>query len=926
MKLIISFILIYLLFLSVAYSAIFPPNLKWKSATTDHFIIIFHQGEKNALKELIPIAEKAFFDLSIFWKGEVPKNKIYILLIDHVDYSNAITNIFPYNSITIYLKAPTGESFIGNYENWLKMVMYHELMHIFHLNHTKGLYKILQHIFGRHLFLYPHLYEPLWSIEGLATWSETNWTLRGRGRASDVNMLFRTASIYNELPNIDQITGPLIKFPGSNASYLYGFSFINYLSSEYPNINLYELYNSYSSSIIPFTFSSHIKKIYKMDLSVLWNEWQNKLHIQYPKQQINNNIKILLDRGYYIYQPVVSPSGKITYYSISDPHTFPKICKLNLDNLKENCFINRYGGIYLSQDNDSLLFSQLERNNSFSIYSDLYIYSISKNKIKRITYGLRARDASFADEEIIFIRDKQYSSDIQMINKNQLPCKKNNCNAKIIIKGELSTQFSGVKWNKEKKLAAVSQWQSPGAISIIIFDKNGNIIHRIGNDHYRFLAPSWTNDGEYLLFSADINGIFNIYSFSLKDKTICKITNEITGAFYPAISNSELIYVRFSIKGYQLASFPIAKKSFICNDTFIESAIETNNQIQTPQSSVNSNFKTNKYSPYPMLIPKYWSPMLFKKDNDIQTGFFTSANDLIYHSYTFALSYGLRSNEFLYEFHYNYDKFYPTFVISLEKDLNWYSDKDYYIKKTADFFIYIPYKKINYVTYSTIGILKENYIKKSYERNDNFQFRWLTLAYGVSNAKKYPYSISPTHGASFNIKYQNALNKNEINGSLNKLEFSLNVYLPLPLKHNVFAVKSAYGYSWGSSNYRSAYFIGGKEGDSDLLELRGYKTNSILASKAFLSNIEYHFPIVNIERGKGNIPVFIQKIHSAIFIDYAKARTFENKWLNKKSYGAEISIDLTLAYSLDTTFSIGYAKGINENGINQFYFLFHQYF
>lgn len=926
MRIINSLIFIWLLFSSVIYSAILPPNLKWKSTTTDHFIIVFHQSEENAVKELIAIAEKAFSDLSIFWRGELPKNKIYILLTDHVDYSNAITNIFPYNSIVIYLKAPSGESFIGNYDNWLKMAMYHELMHIFHLNHTKGLYKILQHIFGRHLFLFPHLYEPLWSIEGLSTWSETNWTLKGRGRASDVNMLFRTAAIYDKLPNIDQITGPLIQFPGSNASYLYGFSFINYLSSQYPHTNLYELYNSYSSSITPFTFSLHFKKIYKKDLSILWNEWQKKLHAKYPKQKINNNIKILLARGFYIYQPTVSSSGKIIYYSISDPHTFPKICKLNLDKLKENCFIKRYGGIYLSLDNDSILFSQLERNNSFSIYSDLYLYSISKNKINRLTYGLRARDASFADEDIIFIRDKEYTSDIQMINKRQFPCKKNSCNPKIIIKGDLGIQFSGVNWSKEKKLAAAAQWQSPGAISIIIFDKNGNIIHRIGNNRSRFLAPCWTSDGEYLLFSADIDGIFNIYSFSLKNKTICKITDEITGAFYPAISNSQLIYVNFSPKGYQLVSSPLSKETFMCNNALTELTIDINNQIKLPESPVNHDFKINKYSPYPMLIPKYWSPMLFKKDNDIQTGLFTSANDLIYHSYTFALSYGLKSNEFLYEFHYNYNRFYPTFAISLEKDINWSSKKDHHIKKTANFFIYIPYKKINYITYSTFGVLRESYTNKSYERIDKYPFTWLTISYGTSNVKKYPYSISPTDGISFNIKYQNALNKNEINGSLNKLEFLMNAYLPLPLKHHVLAIKSAYGYSWGSSNYRSAYFIGGKEGDSDLLALRGYKTNSILASESFLSNVEYHFPIINIERGKGNIPVFIQRFHSAIFIDYAKAKTFENEWLNKKSCGAEISIDLTLAYSLDATFSIGYAKGINEAGINQFYFLFRRYF
>jgi len=921
MKVFLSCLFIFFISAVILSGAIFPPNLKWKSTSTDHFIIVFHQNEEKIVSELIPIAEKCFNDLSLFWNGEVPKDKIYILLTDHLDYSNAITNIFPYNSITIYLKAPAGEGFLGNYDNWLKIILYHELMHVFHLNHTKGFYKSLQNIFGRHPFLFPHLLEPHWSIEGLATFSETNWTSKGRGRASDVNMMFRIASIYNKLPTVDQTTGPLIKFPGALSSYLYGFSFINYLYNNYPSSNLYKLYNSYSSSIIPFSFSSHFKKIYNKDFSTLWNEWQynlkQKYSIHYDKTQ---NTKILLDRGYYIYQPFPADNGKIIYYSVYDPNSFPKICKFSTYDSKEECFLDRYGGYYISNNEDYILFSQLEKFDTFFIYSDLYLYSKSTRHTMRLTNGLRARDADFAGNDIIFITDEIGSSNINLIPVRNLPCKKNHCHPKIIIKGTYGTQFAGVKWNASRQLAAASQWENNGIMSIIIFDKNGNIIHKIGNNHYRYISPFWSQDGNTLFFSSDINGIFNIFSFSLQTENICQITDEISGAFYPATSNSELFYIRYSYKGFQLASIHLNKELHSCNNTII-------NPINiTSKNEAIVNFKINRYSPGPLLIPKYWSPMLFTKGNDIQIGFFTSANDFIFHSYTLSFSHGMRSNTPLYEFHYNYDRFYPTLGISIKKNINWQNDNESSTKKESEFFIYFPYRKIKLSTYGTLGISREIHIYKEQNISSKYDITWFNLTYSLSNAKKYAYSISPTDGAMLTIRYQHALNTKSTNGSLHKLELVAENYLPFFLRHHVLAIKAAYGYSWGESNFRSAYLLGGKEGDSDLLPLRGYKTNSILASKVFLSNIEYHFPIVNIEHGKGNLPLFIQRMHANIFIDYAKALTFDYQWENKKSAGIELSIDLTFAYSLNATIGIGYAKGLNDNGINQFYFLFRQYF
>jgi len=82
-------------------------------------------------------------------------------------------------------------------------------------------------------------------------------------------------------------------------------------------------------------------------------------------------------------------------------------------------------------------------------------------------------------------------------------------------------------------------------------------------------------------------------------------------------------------------------------------------------------------------------------------------------------------------------------------------------------------------------------------------------------------------------------------------------------------------------------------------------------------------PLINIERGIWNIPVFIQKLHLGFFIDSGKV--WNNEKFNfsgfKTGIGMELRMDVNLGYSLPVTLSAGIAKGLDKKiGENQIYF------
>src|SRR5207302_6007026 len=103
-----------------------------------------------------------------------PRGIIDLVVADNVDYVNGYATPFPSNRIVVYAHPPTDASGLRNYDDWNALVVTHELTHIFHLDRSRGIWRIGQAIFGRNPLLFPNLYEPRWVLEGLAVYFESD--------------------------------------------------------------------------------------------------------------------------------------------------------------------------------------------------------------------------------------------------------------------------------------------------------------------------------------------------------------------------------------------------------------------------------------------------------------------------------------------------------------------------------------------------------------------------------------------------------------------------------------------------------------------------------------------------------------------------------------------------------------------------------
>src|SRR6266487_1039656 len=154
------------------------PSGHWPTLHTQHFRVHFRPDYRARAVEAAREAERAYRLLSS--ELHVPRGIIDLTLSDDVDAANGFTTVFPSNRFTIFLTPPVTDPGLQNYDSWERLVIVHELTHVFHLDRSRGLWGTLQSIFGRLPGFFPNQYQPSWVIEGLATYYESRFTTGGR--------------------------------------------------------------------------------------------------------------------------------------------------------------------------------------------------------------------------------------------------------------------------------------------------------------------------------------------------------------------------------------------------------------------------------------------------------------------------------------------------------------------------------------------------------------------------------------------------------------------------------------------------------------------------------------------------------------------------------------------------------------------------
>jgi outer membrane protein assembly factor BamA len=165
------------------------------------------------------------------------------------------------------------------------------------------------------------------------------------------------------------------------------------------------------------------------------------------------------------------------------------------------------------------------------------------------------------------------------------------------------------------------------------------------------------------------------------------------------------------------------------------------------------------------------------------------------------------------------------------------------------------------------------------------------------------------------------------------VSWSWDEFFPLWWRRHVFTFQLSGGAAGGDIARRGVYFLGGYAPQPDPLRsvfdftraggasLRGYPFGSVYGDQFHVLNLEYRFPLVDIERGWATLPLYARRLHGAVFTDVGNAfyGPFEVGAL-KVGVGAELRLDFLIAHDFGAALQLGYARGLTAGGQDQVYF------
>ena len=379
-----------------ARAGYFDPKLKWYTLSTEHFNIHYHEGTEAVAYRMTGVAEKVYAEQSpkFNWK---PWGRTEVVVTDTTDISNAFTTTLPYNYILLFVAVPQGDSTLNYYDDWLHDLFLHEFTHTIHLDMYGGIVKPFRWVLGR--IVTPNGLTPGWVREGIAVQQES---LDGKGRVNNSfsDMMLRTDILNDQFLAIDQMAGLQYEWPGSNAAYIYGGKFWDYLTTTYGQDKVVEFSKRYSNSMWLFSLNNKARRTFDdKNFYKLHKEWKEFLTKKYQAQKQEVEAKGLtslgnvahLDRG-SLGEPTLSRDGKFLVYSKTDYSNKPEIRRVNVDGSgDEQVYKGRTGTQYsFSPDGKKVVFSSMGTYKYYYKYYELFELDLASGKVGQITQGQRA--------------------------------------------------------------------------------------------------------------------------------------------------------------------------------------------------------------------------------------------------------------------------------------------------------------------------------------------------------------------------------------------------------------------------------------------------------------------------------------------------------------------------------------------------------
>ena len=333
----------------------------------------------------------------------------------------------------------------------------------------------------------------------------------------------------------------------------------------------------------------------------------------------------------------------------------------------------------------------------------------------------------------------------------------------------------------------------------------------------------------------------------------------------------------------------------------------------------------------PTLLPRFWSPYIRGIFHDETVlGIVTGGVDPLFrHAYGADLHVGLDTDRVGYRGFYQYDRFRPTLVATIEDTSDPVASSGYFRTQELNLGASVPVMR----SFRLAQTLSFDYRRRRETLADNPKAREGNLGawkpFGRSRAR----ASSRTRFHRSRAFASSSPTRRRVLGSV---PTCLWVRAPATCASTRACSErttrsrcvQAVALTFGSPNFTQSYAIGGFP-DASLLDLvrtnpvvlRGYPDNAFRGRSLVYGNVEYRVPLAHPQRGLRSYPVFLRHLHASASFDAGDTWNDAFRWSDvKKSAGGALGADWGLFNRVLLTTLLGVAHGFDARGETQVYF------
>lgn len=606
-----------------------PPDAPWRTLDTEHFRITFPAHLEELARRAGGVAEAARAELASAFR-EPPDERVELLLTDHVDISNGFARLAPYARVTVYARPPVDGSALIHFDDWMELVVTHELAHIVHLGVTGPLGRVLQGIFGRVPATWPFFPQqasPTWLVEGIATWYESRLTDAGRGRGTAFPMFLRTSALAGELESVDRASAPSARWPGGQRPYLYGSLFFDWLLERHGTESLNDFVDAVANQWVPFRLNAAAAEAFGESFSEAWELWTDEVgrEAEATAEAIRARSpdlpepELLTSGARRGLNPRVSRDGARLLWASADGRSDTRIVEVEVEvgpaghlvEPGEPRPVTRTNGLSTFDvlPDGGIVFSQWTLPDPWRIRGDLFVRS-ADGDLRQVTRSARLDHPSAAPDGswAAAVRTGAGRTELVTVSLDDGTV------TPLVVPSD-TVVWAYPRVSPDGRWIAASRWLPGARLDVVVVDaRTGDLVAELTDDRAVDLAPTWGPDG-WLVWGSDRSGIPNLYGVRLDDEgrpgALRQFTDIVTGVAWPDIDPSgRWIHVStHTHDGWEVARLPF-DPARTRDPVPVDPRFEAEPPAPTrPINAAPVEAEVGPYRPLSTLTPRHWSPL-----------------------------------------------------------------------------------------------------------------------------------------------------------------------------------------------------------------------------------------------------------------------------------------------------------------------------